>query len=56
MTSFAFLSNNSFLKVPGAGPDTPYAVAGVAWDGSVTNRVFLEDFEVLFRAFRKRIE
>ncbi len=38
MTSFAFLSNNSFLKVPAAGPSTPYAVAGVAWDGSVTNR------------------
>ncbi len=38
MTSFAFLSNNSFLKVPAADLATPYAVAGVAWDGSVTNR------------------
>jgi len=38
MTSFAFLSNNSFLKAPAAGGATPYAVAGVAWDGSVTNR------------------
>ncbi|WP_428423985.1 agmatinase [Methylibium sp.] len=37
MSSFAFLSNNAFLKVP---QDTacPYAVAGVAWDGAVTNR------------------
>ena len=38
MSSFAFLSNNAFLKAPPAGPDTPFAVAGVAWDGSVTNR------------------
>ena len=38
MTQFAFLSNNSFLKVPAATPATPFAVAGVAWDGCVTNR------------------
>jgi len=38
MSSFAFLSNNSFLKVPAATSDLPYAVAGIAWDGSVTNR------------------
>ena len=38
MTRFAFLSNNSFLKAAAAAPNTPYAVAGVAWDGSVTNR------------------
>jgi agmatinase len=38
MSSFAFLSNNSFLKSPVASSDTPYAVAGIAWDGSVTNR------------------
>jgi len=38
MTGFAFLSHNSFLKVPGAAPSTPFAVAGVAWDGAVTNR------------------
>jgi agmatinase len=38
MTGFAFLSHNSFLKVPGADPSTPFAVAGVAWDGAVTNR------------------
>ncbi len=38
MTAFAFLSNNAFLKAPAARAGTPYAVAGVAWDGSVTNR------------------
>lgn len=36
--SFAFLSNHSFLKVPLADATARYAVAGVAWDGSVTNR------------------
>jgi len=38
MSSFAFLSNNSFLKAPPATGTTPYAVAGIAWDGAVTNR------------------
>jgi agmatinase len=38
MSSFAFLSNNSFLKSMPAGPATPFAVAGLAWDGAVTNR------------------
>jgi agmatinase len=38
MTRFAFLSNNAFLKAPAPGEATPYAVAGVAWDGAVTNR------------------
>ena len=38
MTRFAFLSNNTFLKAPAASAATPYAVAGVAWDGAVTNR------------------
>ena len=38
MTSFAFLSNNAFLKVPAASAATPFAVAGIAWDGCVTNR------------------
>jgi agmatinase len=37
MTAFAFLANNSFMKVPAAGTQ-PYAVAGIAWDGSTTNR------------------
>jgi agmatinase len=38
MTSFAYLSNNAFMKVPPATAGTPFAVAGIAWDGSVTNR------------------
>jgi len=37
MTSFAFLSDTRFLKAPSAA-DQPYAVAGIAWDGSTTNR------------------
>jgi agmatinase len=36
MTSFAYLSDNRFLKAtPG---DRPYAVAGIAGDGATTNR------------------
>lgn len=38
MDSFAFLSQHTFLKVPPAGADTPFAVAGIAWDGAVTSR------------------
>jgi agmatinase len=38
VTSFAFLSQSSFLKAPPASASTPFAVAGVAWDGAVTNR------------------
>jgi agmatinase len=38
MASFAFLSQCTFLKVAAADADTPFAVAGVAWDGAVTNR------------------
>jgi agmatinase len=38
MSSFAFLSNNSFLKASVASAATPFAVAGLAWDGAVTNR------------------
>lgn len=37
MTSYAFLSDNRFLKAPAADAQ-PYAVAGIAWDGSTTNR------------------
>jgi len=37
MTSFAFTSDNHFLKC-GAASDQLYAVAGIAWDGSTTNR------------------
>lgn len=36
--SFAFLSNTSFLKAAPADASTPYAIAGIAWDGAVTNR------------------
>lgn len=38
MSQFAYLSNNAFLKAPAASAATPYAVAGIAWDGAVTNR------------------
>jgi agmatinase len=38
MTAFAFQSDNRFLKVPAGSGVMPYAVAGVAWDGSTTNR------------------
>jgi agmatinase len=37
MPAFAFHSNNSFLKTAPA-TDQPYALAGIAWDGSTTNR------------------
>ena len=37
---FAFLSSGSYLKVPAraSAPTKPAAVAGIAWDGCVTNR------------------
>jgi agmatinase len=38
MSSCAVLSQNTFLKVPAAGVETPFAIAGIAWDGAVTNR------------------
>jgi agmatinase len=38
MSSFAFLSNNAFMKVALDDASKPYAVAGIAWDGAVTNR------------------
>jgi agmatinase len=38
MTQFAFLSNNAFMKAPLNDASSSYAVAGIAWDGSVTNR------------------
>ncbi len=37
MTGFAFTANNTFMKVPAADRQ-PYVVAGIAWDGSTTNR------------------
>ena len=38
MTDFAFLSDHGFLKAGLPDAATPYAVAGVAWDGATTNR------------------
>jgi len=38
MSSFAFLSDQRFLKVGAPTAATRYAVAGIAWDGSTTNR------------------
>lgn len=38
MTSFAYLSDTRFLLAPHPGPDRPFAVAGLPWDGAVTNR------------------
>jgi agmatinase len=38
MTSFAYLSDSRFLKADTAADGLPYAVAGIAWDGSTTNR------------------
>ncbi len=38
MTSFAFQSDNRFLKAPALLNDHRFAVAGIAWDGSTTNR------------------
>jgi agmatinase len=37
MSSFAFLSDNRFLK-SGTGKDAAFAVAGIAWDAATTNR------------------
>ncbi len=38
MSSFAYLSDQGFLKVGAPQPSTPFAVAGVPWDGAVTHR------------------
>lgn len=38
MTDFAFTSQNTFLKCPPATDGHRYAVAGLPWDGAVTNR------------------
>ncbi len=38
MSDFAFLADSGFLKVGAPTDATPYAVAGVAWDGATTNR------------------
>jgi len=38
MSAFAFLSDQGFLKAGAPSDQTPYVVAGVAWDGATTNR------------------
>jgi agmatinase len=38
MSSFAFLSQHSFLKCPPLAAEHAFGVAGLAWDGAVTNR------------------
>ncbi len=38
MTAFAYLSDSRFLKAPALEPGHTWAVAGIAWDGSTTNR------------------
>ncbi len=38
MSNFAFLSEETFLKCGPATAGAAYAVAGIAWDGCVTNR------------------
>jgi len=38
MAGFPFLSDTRFLQLPVAEPRHPYVVAGLPWDGSVTNR------------------
>ncbi len=38
MSSFAFLSDSGFMRAPQGAADKPLAVAGIAWDGAVTNR------------------
>ena len=38
MSNFASSSDQSFMKVGAADPGSRYAVAGIGWDGSTTNR------------------
>jgi agmatinase len=38
MTQFAFLSDTAFMKVAAGDGSQPFAIAGIAWDGCVTNR------------------
>ncbi|MBT9455618.1 MAG: agmatinase [Burkholderiaceae bacterium] len=38
MSNFAFHSNSTFMKVAAGESGKPYAIAGIAWDGCVTNR------------------
>jgi agmatinase len=36
--AFAFLSAHTFMKVPAGPQPRPFGLAGIAWDGAVTNR------------------
>ena len=38
MTHFAFLSQSTFLRSPALAIGQRFGVAGIAWDGAVTNR------------------
>lgn len=38
MTAFAYLSGTTFLKAPAADATHRFAIAGIPWDGSTTNR------------------
>jgi len=38
MSGFAFESQSTFIKTPALTPEHRFAIAGVAWDGAVTNR------------------
>jgi len=38
MSNFAFHSNSTFMKAAAGDTAKPYAIAGIAWDGCVTNR------------------
>lgn len=38
MSSFAFVSQNTFLRSPPLAADHRFGIAGLAWDGAVTNR------------------
>ncbi len=38
MSHFAYLAQNSFLRCPPLDSGHPFGVAGLAWDGAVTNR------------------
>ncbi|MBP6899480.1 MAG: agmatinase [Burkholderiaceae bacterium] len=38
VTDFAYLSQSSFARCPALQPGHAFAIAGLAWDGAVTNR------------------
>ncbi len=38
MSDFAFLSQATFARLPARDASRPYGLAGIAWDGAVTNR------------------